>query len=409
MSNQSPQGRPIRGYTLVELPVVSRKRPAFTLVELLVVIAIIGIMVALLLPAIQAAREAARRAACQSNLHNAAIAVLNYESTRKILPKGMSYDQAAAGATLNTLSRYGPNWIIEILPYMEETATRDAFDPGVFNNFSVAVNENGTGNRNLTAHAAVISALLCPSDGNNKILFNGNNARFGTGNWGRTNYAASAGREFLYGANLSTDKHMGGPNSQAWAGKDILQPSCAVCMRGVMGPNAALKLSQITDGTGKTIMLGEIRAGVNTTDARGVWAIGHAGASLVAAYGSGGDADGPNYCDANGDDVHAPESCPAPNPALCSKGGTSPGAQQCMGCAHTEGAFDQATVRSLHPGGVHIAMADGSVQFVSDDVETNGCYVTTCCSAWDYMILSGDGGQGGALQGITRGGCTNSL
>ena len=64
----------------------------FTLVELLVVIAIIGILVALLLPAIQAAREAARRAQCQANMHNVALAVLNYESAKKILPKGMTFD-----------------------------------------------------------------------------------------------------------------------------------------------------------------------------------------------------------------------------------------------------------------------------------------------------------------------------
>ena len=66
---------------------------AFTLVELLVVIAIIGILVALLLPAIQAAREAARRAQCQSNIHNAGLALLNYESARKVLPNGMTYNQ----------------------------------------------------------------------------------------------------------------------------------------------------------------------------------------------------------------------------------------------------------------------------------------------------------------------------
>src|SRR5436190_18265381 len=90
-----------------------RKRFAFTLVELLVVIAIIGILVALLLPEIQAAREAARRSQCQSNMHNAALAVLNYESTRKILPAGMTFPTAKAGS-VNTLDSYGPNWIISI-------------------------------------------------------------------------------------------------------------------------------------------------------------------------------------------------------------------------------------------------------------------------------------------------------
>src|SRR3954464_12691650 len=97
----------------------------FTLVELLVVIAIIGILVALLLPAIQAAREAARRAQCQASLHNVALAVLNYESAKKILPKGMTFDSTITG--VETLAFYGPNWAIMILPYLEEQGLYDSF------------------------------------------------------------------------------------------------------------------------------------------------------------------------------------------------------------------------------------------------------------------------------------------
>src|SRR3954452_25226223 len=88
----------------VELPfdrlsvVGERKRKAFTLVELLVVIAIIGILVALLLPAIQAAREAARRTKCVNNLKNCALAVLNYESSNKVLPPGSNFALGPTGA-----------------------------------------------------------------------------------------------------------------------------------------------------------------------------------------------------------------------------------------------------------------------------------------------------------------------
>src|SRR5688572_8007436 len=104
---------------IARLAVVSRRnRRAFTLVELLVVIAIIGILVALLLPAIQAAREAARRAQCQNNLRQVAVGVLNYENSYKELPWGSSYARTAAS------ERKG-NWVIVILPFLEEGAVAD--------------------------------------------------------------------------------------------------------------------------------------------------------------------------------------------------------------------------------------------------------------------------------------------
>src|SRR3954469_14643169 len=98
-------------------------RNAFTLVELLVVIAIIGILVALLLPAIQAAREAARRMSCQNNLHNIALAVLDYENARKKLPAGALVSQPLNGELIDSDNLdYGASWIIQILPLMEEQA-----------------------------------------------------------------------------------------------------------------------------------------------------------------------------------------------------------------------------------------------------------------------------------------------
>src|SRR6478609_9359060 len=92
----------------------------FTLVELLVVIAIIGILVALLLPAIQAAREAARRAKCQANLHNVALAVLNYESAKKKFPVGFVSQPSGNEAW---------GWSVFILPYLEEQALYDKLSP----------------------------------------------------------------------------------------------------------------------------------------------------------------------------------------------------------------------------------------------------------------------------------------
>jgi prepilin-type N-terminal cleavage/methylation domain-containing protein len=384
-----------------ELRVSEEFAAGFTLVELLVVIAIIGILVALLLPAIQAAREAARRAQCQSNIHNAALAVLNYESTKKILPKGMTYDQVAFAGTITKLAKFGPNWIIEILPYMEETALRDSFDPGLFqppNSTAFRpVNDNPATVANQTARSAVIPALLCPSDPFNLVLYQGGAAGALHGhNWGRTNYAANAGRADIDTSTTS----MNGPTSPGW--KDD-------CKRGVMGPNASVTLKRIVDGTSKSIMLGEIRAGITENDSRGVWAMGHAGASLVAHYAGGSDDDGPNFCGVRADDVYADVNivCVTSN-GLCSNVGALPlPSAECMGCfGGTE--FLEATVRSRHPGGVFVAMADGSVQWVSDDIETTGCYTSpSCCTAWDYMIASGDNGKPGgntstALTGICQ-------
>src|SRR4051794_18828122 len=178
----------------------------FTLVELLVVIAIIGILVALLLPAIQAAREAARRAQCQANIHNVALAVLNYEAARKILPDGMTFDPSAAkNNNISTLTRYGPNWIIKILPYLESQSIYDAFDPASMKApYSTGINQPGVGNVNIAARASVIPVLLCPSDPFNQVKFHDTASTvFGdtpsTAGWGRNDYAASAGRPELYG------------------------------------------------------------------------------------------------------------------------------------------------------------------------------------------------------------------
>ncbi|MBX3435522.1 MAG: DUF1559 domain-containing protein [Pirellulales bacterium] len=358
---------------------LARPRHGFTLVELLVVIAIIGVLVALLLPAIQAAREAARRAQCQNNIKNVALAVLNYESARKKFPVGMSFDAAVYRDKVhNQLKEYGPNWIIHSLPYLEQQATYDAF------NLKLPINNDGAGvstsdTRNRAARGTTIPVLLCPTDSYNqtpyagKIVFHGDN-------WARGNYAGNTGGNFIGGGGCSPrtgetipactkGPEAGGslPADDGWS-NDL--------RRGVMGLNIAVRIAEIADGTTKTIMIGEIRAGISDKDSRGVWAMGHAGASLVSIYGSGGDANGPNACYPSADDVYSD---------VC---GTPEAQAQCMDC-FTGGAADQATVRSSHVGGAFLAMCDASVNFVSDDIETSGIG-GTFGTVWDHMIGSAD-------------------
>lgn len=134
---------------------MKRTYSGFTLVELLVVIAIIGILVALLLPAIQAAREAARRSQCQNNMHQLALGVLNYESSKKTLPPG------GVNESTDTGGPQGAGWTIYILPFMEEQALFDKYDFAAANE-SLVIKTAGKSNKevretNLKAHD-------CPSD-----------------------------------------------------------------------------------------------------------------------------------------------------------------------------------------------------------------------------------------------------
>jgi prepilin-type N-terminal cleavage/methylation domain-containing protein len=141
----------------------SRRRPGFTLVELLVVIAIIGILVALLLPAVQAAREAARRSQCQNNLKQLALACHNHHDNKKRLPFSVS-PWAEGGPPPRT----GRGWIIEALPFMEQQNLYVAFEPSrVGDMFS------GGGILNCQPQlATVLEALTCPSDPSQRLSTN---------------------------------------------------------------------------------------------------------------------------------------------------------------------------------------------------------------------------------------------
>jgi prepilin-type N-terminal cleavage/methylation domain-containing protein len=129
-----------------------RQRSGFTLVELLVVIAIIGILVALLLPAVQAAREAARRASCQNNLAQIILATLNYEMAHRSYPAG-TLD--AKGPIQSMPAGYHHSWITQILPQLEQTNIFNAIDRkvGVYHP------------KNAPARKAFLRVLACPSSG----------------------------------------------------------------------------------------------------------------------------------------------------------------------------------------------------------------------------------------------------
>jgi len=339
-----------------------RPRFGFTLVELLVVIAIIGILIALLLPAVQAAREAGRRSQCSNNLKQICLALLNYEHQNKTFPSGMIsvvgtppiYQDPANVAV------YAPNWVVLTLPFLENQPLQRS----IYNNINLTgsspVGIEGAACRSYRGNS--IPGLLCPTDsGNNKIMYQGQN-----GNWARGNYAVSAGNVFTGGGGVWD------ANSPQWRNN---------LLRGVIAVNdATMDLAGLTkDGTSNTIIAGEVRAGVSADDRRGVWAMGGAGSSIVAGYGSGADDNGPNTCNTYADDI------------LGGPRGDQSVIQDCMDT--WDGATQQATVRSLHPNGVNVVFADNSVHFIPNSIETSGQGGSAdpgFWPVWDRLICSGD-------------------
>jgi prepilin-type N-terminal cleavage/methylation domain-containing protein len=350
----------------------ARANPGFTLVELLVVIAIIGVLVALLLPAVQAAREAARRNQCLSNLKQLSLGLLNYESANGRFPPAFEFRKSDDPAELTNI---GPNWAIRILPFVEQAPLFARIDktvtvPGQKEPLISHVN-------NAPVRETAVASMRCPTDTRNTSPL-----EIGAAIWARGNYAANAGNGPLLSGLGYSDPVNGsgifGPSSPGWLDGRI---------RGVIGPNVAARLKEVTDGASNTILLGEVRSGITTTDRRGTWALGQAGASVLFWYGTLGlDANGPNVCDEHSDDVAGLRL--SDEPLMI---------QECMWDWTGDERNNQATTRSLHIGGVNLGMADGSAHFVKNEIDTRAPTNPRILvkgrawgSTWDRLISSAD-------------------
>ena len=220
-----------------------RGRMAFTLVELLVVITIIGILIALLLPAVQAAREAARRAQCQNNLKQLGLALQNYHSQNQIFPPSAHWNPpTAANLQATNNAQLSENWVIMILPFLEQQALYDAFDRNRYTTDAV----------HLAARGTRLSMLMCPSDAYNRRDYDGSAYNQGPG-WARGNYAANASLGKMTVSLHSGIEAAAFADSAGWQSRFV---------RGVMGANCSVSLEEIRDGSSNTILVGEIRAGV---------------------------------------------------------------------------------------------------------------------------------------------------
>ena len=314
-----------------------RPRRGFTLIELLVVIAIIGILAGFLLPAVQAAREAARRLRCANNLKQIGLAILSYEGAFGSFPPGrmMTYDPRFAGTNPPcTATIVDKSVHVMILPWLERSVLYNA----VNQDLSIL------GRENRTVHAVAVSAFACPSDpdsGRARAADAGIMARYGLADPGEslsmvyTSYAVVSGSFDVVA--------LPRPDTRC-----VVPGPLAAQADGAFGDLAPIRSASIRDGMGSTLFAVER----DTTDLRNLDVVDPA---LYNRHGW--------YATGNLGDTLATTFYP---PNMMEK------------VAIAAGEAHASAPSSLHPGGLNALMGDGSVRFVKHTVET-----------WPYHPLTG--------------------
>jgi prepilin-type N-terminal cleavage/methylation domain-containing protein/prepilin-type processing-associated H-X9-DG protein len=298
-----------------------RKKSAFTLVELLVVITIIGILIALLLPAVQAAREAARRMQCTNNLKQFGLGMANYESAYQAYPMGVfwSVPDGSVGA------RNG--WIVTLLPYVEMASLYDALD--LFPKTGWSAN-NGVNDKVYTTQVPVFQ---CPSDDRTTFPSNGYNLS-------RSNYVGCFSLTNTIVEKAAYPKYCNADPSAA---------SLPARPRTIFNWNNSRTVADVRDGTSNTVAISEVIAG-REGDLRGAW----------------WEEWGYSYSHARTPNTSTPDTMwnVVMSYGCCVSTTESP----CDGNGGSYWGSEIFAARSRHSGGVNACLLDGSARFFSDQI-----------------------------------------
>ncbi len=338
----------------------------FTLVELLVVIAIIGILVALLLPAVQAAREAARRTQCVNNLRQLSLGALNHESALRKFPAGAIIKDLSSGgySSRSTVA----TWVIGLLPYLEEGAIFGSIDQNkpVYEQVGFGAN----------FHHRELAAFICPSD------VQANPAIISDTHGARGNYAGNAGYSGQLDAFNQSVNFGLWMNDMSWQqnqrvgdpvyGKLLPRADGGGRARsnlagfGPMLVNRGIGTKKVRDGLSKTVIISEVRKAPGTD----------------ASNGNRGDIRGALHWGMGSLYVHteAPNSDVPDLTRYCVTGPNVP-------CVYTSSAHNGAhklSARSAHSGGVNVGNLDGSVRFVTNDINPLAWHAMSSYNGEEY-------------------------